>query len=223
MFGGYKMKILAISDIHNQETAAEVACSTEKPDLVLDCGDRDRLKNISGLVPHYYVRGNHEPSQVYFKDDEYPLPHKIDPRQIYTFFCKGQEIRFSGLGGNYSVKEPLYAISERDVGFLKKMGPNSLDILLLHESPFNYSPVIGKSKEVAKSILEEIDRICPKLVISGHIGKYMEKNTLGGVPIYSLDDIGVGYGLLNVCEGGDIEFQRKISRFMGDKFNKPKQ
>jgi len=209
------MKILVISDVHDREEVAEIACNRERPDLVLDCGDRSSLVNVSGLTPHYYVRGNHEPLEVRFNENSYPLPHKIDPRQIYHFSAGKEKLRFSGLGGNFSFKEPLFAITERDVGFLKKMSPGSLDVLLLHESPFNDSISAGRSADVAEAIVGEIDRINPRFVFSGHIGHYREAQTPGGVRIYSLDDIGGGYGILDVSEDR-MSFNRVICRFAGE-------
>ena len=207
------MKILLITDIHNQYDAARAAFAGENPDLILDCGDHHELKNLFELTPHYYVHGNHEPLNVELNEDDFPLPHRISSSQIYEFVKENIYIKFSGVGGHYSLKEGSLSVRPEDVGHLKKISPGGLDILLLHESPFNITPDDKEHYYFAVSVAEQMERISPKFVFAGHSGKYSESEDLiKGVNVINLDDMGFGYGILDYTEG-IFSFKRKIARF----------
>ena len=64
------MKILTLTDIHQNEEAARAAWAMESPDLVLDCGDHNQLANLFGTTPHFYIRGNHEPRVISHKTND---------------------------------------------------------------------------------------------------------------------------------------------------------
>lgn len=55
------MKILILTDIHKDFTAAISSYDLEKPDIVLDCGDHHEIKNLFDKTPNFYIYGNHEP------------------------------------------------------------------------------------------------------------------------------------------------------------------
>lgn len=200
------MKVLILTDIHEDYTAAISAHEVEKPDIVLDCGDHNEIKNLFGQTPHFYIYGNHEPENVSLNN--LCSPTKIIGGTIYEFERDSNRISFSGLDGNYSGTFSLFSVGEKEVEGLKNIPSNRLDILLLHESPLNANPSI----EYAQQVIREIDKIKPKFVFAGHTGEYSEDLTSGETKIITLEGIARGYGLLDISEN-NLRFQRKIARF----------
>lgn len=205
------MKILILTDMHSDLEPAKIAYSIENPDLVLDCGDHEKLINISQLTPHYFISGNHEPSSIVLNSEGYPLPHSMINGVKY-FFSNGEDkIVFTGIGGNYSNKPNENHINYSDIKLLSSIEKNSIDILLFHESPLN-----AIKNDLAKKVLDEIKRIGPKFVFSGHTGVYSHKKIEGtggnnkDIQFFNLDDIAKGYGVL---ETKSEMFERKISRW----------
>lgn len=201
------MKILLVSDIHSDYSAAESVYHEEKPDFVLDCGDHAEIKNLFESVPHFYIHGNHEPSQIVFRANEMPLPNKIQPGQILTLEKDEKKLRIAGLDGNYSNNR--YGVSKKGIAGLESIPEGGLDILLTHESPLLLPQNSGYLK-LARKVIHEIDRIKPRFVFSGHLNDYKELQTPGRVKNIVLEDLAKGYGLLN---GDNLEFERKICRF----------
>lgn len=200
------MKVLILTDIHEDYTAAISAHEVERPDIVLDCGDHHEIKNLFGHTPHFYIYGNHEPENVSL--DNLCSPTKIIGGTIYEFKRDNNRISFAGLDGNYSHSFSLFTVGEKEIGGLKNILVSKLDILLVHESPLNANPSI----EYAQQVVREIDRIRPKFVFAGHTGEYSEKLTPEEIKIISLEEIAKGYGLLDLT-GNDFRFQRKIARY----------
>lgn len=204
------MKILTLTDIHEDYLSARNACMIEKPDLVLDCGDHHEIVNIAELVPHFYIFGNHEPSRISLTGDSMPLPNKINAGEIIQFEHRGERVTFSGLDGNYSNKGFVYAVSNRNVDLMGTIPAQGINILLLHESPLNKNA--RAEHGLAKRVVYEIERIKPKIVFCGHSGIYSDILTQDEkIRIVNLDDSRHGYGILTV-KGDEFEFERKILR-----------
>ncbi len=208
------MKILVLTDIHEDYDAAVNAWNLQKPDLVLDCGDHKKMKNLFELTPHYYIKGNHEPNTVQIRANDFPIPNEISSGTVYTFEDELNSLTFSGVGGNYTNTPKGENVNEEDLENLQKIGRGSLDVLLLHESPFNVLPNKG-GYELTKHIIHEIKRIQPRFVFSGHTNIYKE-NLLDGInsptKVINLSDVAHGYGILEK-EEDSLSFQRVIFRY----------
>lgn len=203
------MKILAITDIHQNDDAARSAAQIESPDLVLDCGDHEQLMNLFGSTPHLYIRGNHEPLVIAFRKEDYPLPIAIPNGDIIEFTHGAQKIAITGIDGNYGTKDTVYQVNPRVVNQLKKIDPGVIDILLLHESPLNVNKS-SRDYPLARLVLEEIHRLRPKLVLSGHTGRFSELTTDQNVKFVNLDDMNNGYATIAV-QGPSLILERKIA------------
>ncbi|MDO8563529.1 MAG: metallophosphoesterase [Nanoarchaeota archaeon] len=210
------MKVLLVTDIHNDDEAARSAYAVEKPDFVLDCGDHVRIQNLFEFTPHLYIEGNHEPRIITATSESMPLPTKILPAKMYELTKDGQNLRVGGLDGNYSsANESNLSVDKFSLDKLRMFHPFSLDVLLLHESPFNVNSTDSRTMKLAEEVREEIDRIRPKFVFSGHTGLYSVMKTPEKVNLVTLDDMHKGYGLLTLSNG-EFNFERKQA-FYGQK------
>lgn len=215
------MKILVVADIHNDYIAAKTAWEVQKPDYVLDCGDHSKIKNIFELTPHLYIYGNHEPREVMVPDDGMPLPFKIDNGIVLKLpvvdfpmrtksFIKGKSIQIAGLDGNYSFNNhDGYNVTQRSVDYLKLIPEGGIDILLTHECPL-LVPDDSNHKCLANQVVREIDRIKPKIVFSGHAGRYLDLLTPGDIRNIVLEDMAKGYSVL---DSSDFSVKRERARF----------
>ena len=85
-----------------------------------------------------------------------------------------------------------------------------VDIFLTHESPL-LVPISSKNKVLAERVISEIDRIKPKLVFSGHYGRFNPGiRTPGEVRNIILDDMRKGYCIV---DGKSLSVERKIARY----------
>jgi len=208
------MKILIVTDIHDNEIAAKVAADNEKPDLVFDCGDHHDIKTLFD-IPHFYIHGNHVPCKVSFDAGEIIFPVKISSGQVCEFNLEdGKEcVRFAGLDGHYSSREHPYSVAGRDVNLLKNIPDGGIDVFLTHESPLCVYRENRETVNLAKMVLQEIQRIRPKYVFSGHANRYMQ-GFYDGINFIDLEDIGKGYGLLKKLDNA-FSFQHKRRIFRG--------
>lgn len=209
------MKVLIVTDIHNDEVAAEVAVELERPDLVLDCGDHSRIRSLFSCVPHFYILGNHVPSDIILTKEDLLFPMKILPGIVHTFSDGEDSIRFSGIDGNYSSRGSPFSVKDSDVDLLKQIPEGSLDVFLTHESPLHiYHNRCGEQK-LAEQVVNEINRIGPKYVFAGHYNKYRTIETSGGIKVVDLDAMGKGYHVLTK-KAGDLKLERILRSFRGE-------
>lgn len=210
------MKCLILTDIHSNYDAAKAAYYKEQPDLVLDCGDHDEICPLFENTPCFYISGNHEPHKIILNQAVNPgaIPVKITSGKVFEFIKTPDRIRFSGIDGNYSSRENKCPSYDPRVNSLKKISPGEIDILLTHESPLNVDPSV-MSKTSAPLVMQEIKRISPKFVFSGHRGKFsVDPLNLDSrvINFISLDSMSHGYGILDV-QPDDIYFRREQSYF----------
>jgi Icc-related predicted phosphoesterase len=205
------MKILAITDIHQIYDAARAAWMIESPDLILDCGDHDQIMNLFGSTPHFYIRGNHEPRKISLIKDNDSLPTSIPNGDIIKFTHDEESITFSGIDGNYGAKQTIYQVNPLIVDHLKEHDPRTIDILLLHESPLNVNKN-SRAYQFALQVIAEIDRLQPKLVLSGHTNIFSEYISSQKVKFVNFDDMCNGY-LVIVVEGNHLTYERKRAFF----------
>lgn len=205
-----KLKLLAISDIHSDYLAAETAYRAEKPDFVLDCGDHTELRNLFELTPHFYVNGNHEPLKITTEPNGLLLPFKIPPGVVINLKKDDLVVRIAGIDGNYSSNKDGYRVTEEALESLRSIPDKGIDILLTHESPLLVA-LGSKHLSLAQRVIAEIDRIRPKLVLSGHYNRFMDNlETPCGVRNIVLGEMGKGYCLIN---GENFTYSRRICRF----------
>ena len=204
------LKVLVVTDIHNDFDAARSAYHQVSPDLVLDGGDHSELANIFESTPHFHISGNHEPLYSFLEPGSFPLPNKINAGQ-YIFFAKGEDkIRFSGIDGNYSGRKQWGSVGGRELWGLRRFKPGELDVLMTHESPLGLDDKIMR-ESIAPRILEEIYRIKPKYVFSGHVGR-PEIQEREGITFVTLDSMSKGYGILSI-DGANFSFSPVKSIF----------
>lgn len=202
------MKILLITDIHSDYDAAISSHAVESPDLVLDSGDHTEFKTLFGVTPHFYIRGNHEPSIIACSSAS---PSHI-PNGTIIEFSKGTDtITFSGIDGNYGAKETIFQVNPKAIAHLKELEPHQIDIMLLHESPFNVSEK-SKSYPLAQCVIAELSRLKPKYIFSGHTNVYSDTIDSNQSRWINLDDMRAGYGVLEVS-GKSTIFERKRAVF----------
>lgn len=209
------MKILMVSDIHSDYNAARASYSSQNPDYVLDCGDHTDLKNLFEFVPHFYINGNHEPDEILVPEDQMPLPSRISPGQTIVLrdpnTSKNHKVRVAGLDGNYTDPSKDYAVIIENIEKLERIGEGDLDILLTHESPL-LARKNPRYKHMAERVINQIDRIKPKYVFSGHRNKFDDTlSTPGKVPNIVLEDMVKGYCVLHV--GNEYRLERVRCRF----------
>lgn len=206
-----EMKILAVTDIHQNYEAARAAWMIESPDLVLDCGDHDQILNLFGSTPHFYIRGNHEPRNISLRKDGHALPTSIPNGDIITFTHTEESVTFSGIDGNYGAKQAVYQVNPLIVDQFKEHASRTIDILLLHESPLNVNKH-SRAYQLALQVIAEIDRLQPKLVLSGHTNIFSEYISSQKVKFVNFDDMCNGYLVINV-EGEHLIYERKRAFF----------
>lgn len=205
------MKILVITDVHSNLDAARAAGMIEEPELVLDCGDHEEITNLFSQTPHFYIRGNHEPQLISLVSDGDSFPNHIPTGSIIQFDNGKEAVTFMGIDGNYGTKETIHQVNPKILPELKQVDQNFIDIMLLHESPLNV-PKNSKSYPLAMQVLQEIERIKPKIVFSGHTNIYSEHVSDQGVNFCNLDDMCAGYGVIYVNEG-TITFERRRAHY----------
>ncbi len=203
------MKILLLSDIHDDYVPAQSGYVLEKPDFVLDCGDHTEIKNLFDFTPHFYVYGNHEPSLIKLSENDMPLPSKLEPGQVVCFEKGECKVRVAGIDGNYANKSKPYRVDFNGIEGLERLAEGEVDILLTHESPLLILEG-SNHKNLADKVISEIDRIKPKYVFSGHAGFYRELKTPSGIKNIVIEGISRGYCLL---DGESYEVERRVLRF----------
>jgi len=200
------MKALLVTDIHANYEEAKTAHRIVNPDIILDCGDHEDIFNIFETTPHFFIKGNHEPSSISFDVGNYlNPPYPLPSGMVMRARDGNSTFSFAGVSGNYSSRNLINAVNKRDLNALIGIPSGSLDVLLLHESPLSIDED-SASIELAKQITEQIDRIHPRYVFAGHFGKSRTLITPGKVAITNLEDIRRGYSILDI-NGKDITFK----------------
>lgn len=202
------MKALLVSDIHEHNYAARSVFEIVKPDIVLDCGDHEKIENLFGYTPHLYIYGNHEPKEIDFNCNNLPMPHYLAPGSIFNLNKGEESLRVAGISGTYSIKSP-YIVNTDSLDFLSQIPKEGIDVLLTHESPLLVSNN-SSEKRLAKEIIKQICRIEPRYVFSGHLHQFKELSDNKDTKHISLDQISKGYAILDTQ---NFDFQRKICRF----------
>jgi len=139
------MRILVFSDTHESvEAEKEIArkVKTEKPDIVLCCGDftifgsnpNPFLKKMNALkVPVYLIHGNHE--------DEDEVAHLIAKKYKNIEFIHNRAVRHDdvlimGYGGDgFSLEDPFFDIVADVFAHDIKEHHDAIQILMLHQPP----------------------------------------------------------------------------------------
>lgn len=161
------MKLLAASDIHKSMNALysiNSAIENHDPDVLVLCGDithfgdkewADHFLESINIDDIFGVIGNCDPEQIKeaYKDNAGNYLHLKKLRR--------EGLEFIGLSGsNYS---------EDEVEEFMKKGENS-DIVVLHAPPYGYNDDAARNKHIGeRSVLKAIDKIDPRLVLTGHV------------------------------------------------------
>ena len=214
------MKILVVSDVHEDELAVKELSEYFEPSAIFDCGDHNIPQDLAHLesafmfqdIPRYFIYGNHAPSWI--KDvarENVPFSkgnlHYLPSGKISKITIDNEELLVGAFGGNYSSEFSELSATYADAERLRN-SPSGLDVLLLHDSPF-ISPQIKDSHiETIRLINEVISLKSPSYVFSGHIHKYIEQSFEGLNTLYvSLSYPIVTAGLLESDSSG-LQYRR---------------
>lgn len=182
------MKILAVSDIHGNETVTEwinVLSEYHDADYVFVLGD------ITDFGPDDLVDKILGP----IKKDVYAIPGNCDPPSImnrlnrFATDLHGKAVsldgfHIAGLGGsNPTIFDTPFEIEENMIyDMLQPISENGM-ILMVHAPPYGVNDTIPSGAHVGStSIRRIVEEFSPRLVLSGHIhedyGVRTEGNTV---------------------------------------------
>ena len=172
------MRILVVSDLHGDLGSAHRACASQRPDLVLSCGDwgdpdqvaEPALAEFLELVPVYNTFGNHDPllylACLKNQDGTPVLLAQGDVREVGG-------LRLAAIGGIWakSHAKPHY-VTDADVaawaGEIARTGP--VDVLLTHGCPIGLADLTPTGRHGGqRCFLEALNTIKPRLHLCGHL------------------------------------------------------
>jgi len=160
------MKILAIADIHSEETFA-VDIPAMGIDLVLSLGDvpREFLELVllrKGSVPYFGVNGN---------EDDRTVPDYAD---IHLCVREAAGGRVGGVEGSvkYGPKGRHYYRQWRAKWKLRRLP--KVDILIAHSPMAGVHDDRDRVHEGFEGLRQYVERARPKLFLHGHVGKNQE-------------------------------------------------
>lgn len=165
------MKILAFSDLHQEELALDSLIGIHKNyDFVFGCGDvcdsisflEDLTKNIKNL---FLIPGNYESKRV----AEYLLSLDCSIHGKRKELIDGYNV----VGFGFSTPTPFFTYGELTEDEITtethNLAIDSKSILLLHCPPYGYFDKIKEKNVGSKSLLNLINNKNPFLALFGHI------------------------------------------------------
>ncbi|WEU40773.1 MAG: metallophosphoesterase [Candidatus Odinarchaeum yellowstonii] len=208
----FKLKIIAISDIHGNIGVIEKLVEALKqlggnPDLIIIAGDITHFGGLNDALDVFKILSRIESKRLFF------IPGNCDSPELEKFESDGVVFNihmetaeylgytFIGLGG--SSKTPfhtLYEFSEEEIGnMLEKLSLKVYDaaklITVTHDPPYNTLIDLNKrgvhvgSRKIRDFILKKRHFIH----ISGHIHEARGKDLLGGTILVNPGNASSGY------------------------------
>ncbi len=178
------MRILAISDLHGDMTAATQAAERLQPDLLISCGDwgdpdqvsRHDFDRFLALCPVLTTFGNHDRldllSALRNRDGSSVLLGQGEVREL-------DGLRIAAVGGIWAKSHRLpHYVTDADVaGWAKQIAAEGpLDILLTHGCAIGLADLTPSGRHGGqKCFLDAFKTIAPRLHLCGHLHVPQEK------------------------------------------------
>ena len=194
------MRIVAISDMHGNLTAARQAASESKPDLIISCGDwgdpdevnAAELQDILSIAPILTVYGNHDDLELLSSTTNMDgSPILLSPGEVR----EAAGLRFAGISGirAKSHQKPHYVTDEDVAHQASLLAGKGVDVLLTHGCPIGLADAIpGGRRGGQRCFLDAFHSVMPRVYLCGHLHFTHQRNLSNGRVV-----INVGY----TCEG----------------------
>lgn len=209
------LKILAITDVHNDTKIVKKIVEIEKPTHIIDGGDHSNIDFFNYGLNTLLIPGNHEPNELLeddvflniSKEKKYDLT-LVKPGQVYEI----NNFSLAGFGKNYSKREwnskdtTYKYMTFNEYNAMKKL--KNVDILITHEAP-KALKLFNRGENVGLQYIDDIiNEIKPKLSLSGHHHVYKE-DFIGRTKMVSLPDIKEGYAIITSDEKNHLNLDYK--------------
>ena len=194
------MRLIAISDMHGNLSAAYEAASASNPDLILSCGDwgdpgeinPDEFTHILSIAPVLTVYGNHDHMDLLSSARNTDgSPVLLSPGEVREI----AGLRLAGISGIWakSHRKP-YFVTDEDVAHQASLiAGKRVDVLLTHGCPIGLADAVpGGRRGGQRCFLDAYHVIIPRVYLCGHLHFTQERNLSNGRVV-----INVGY----TCEG----------------------
>jgi Icc-related predicted phosphoesterase len=189
------MRILVISDLHGETTAAALAAERLRPDLLISCGDWGDPGQVDERVLHRFVEmcpvlttfGNHDPLDL--------LARTRNQDGSILMLAQGEVrepggLRVAAIGGIWAKSHRLpYYVTDADVAAwaekIAAQGP--LDVLVTHGCPIGLADLTPSGRHGGqRCFLDASKRISPRLHLCGHLHLAQEKVLKNGRKIMNV-------------------------------------
>ncbi|OPX23717.1 MAG: hypothetical protein B1H03_00855 [Planctomycetales bacterium 4484_113] len=174
------MKLLVGADLHNNARGMNWFCEladAEAPDVVVFLGDfitfspmsfaRQAIRDLASLASKVVVvPGNCDPRDILLDLEKAEGIVSLHNRQLEI-----GGLRFAGKGGSIPCPSPT-PFEEDDETFADSLSrvAEDTEILVLHQPAHGYRDAVSEGKHVgSQSLRKLVDRLKPRLVLSGHI------------------------------------------------------
>jgi len=208
------MKLLVGADLHNNARGMEWFCrlaDAELPDAVVFLGDfitfspmsfaRQAIRDLSGLADSVLVvPGNCDPRDILLDLEKAEGVISLHNRQVEI-----EGVRYAGKGGSISCPSPT-PFEENDDTFAESLERTAegAEVLVLHQPVRGYRDAVSSRQRVgSESLRKLVDRLKPRLVLSGHIHEAQGVDREGGTAF-------VNPGALLVMNAAVVEYGETI-------------
>lgn len=209
-----KMKLLVGADLHNNASGMKWFCElaeAETPDAVVFLGDfitfspmafaRQAIRDLTTVADTVIVvPGNCDPRDILLDLERADGIISLHNRQIEI-----DGVRFAGRGGSIACPSPT-PFEENDDSFASSLArvAEGAEILVLHQPVFGYRDVAAGGQHVgSKSLRELVQKLKPRLVLSGHIHEAQGVDREGGL-------VFVNPGALLAMNAAVVQYQEDI-------------
>jgi Icc-related predicted phosphoesterase len=174
------MKLIAITDVHGRNHVLKWLVDLAKDFALLviagdvsDWGDKEFFRNFyktlsDKSIMTFFVPGNHDPCNESFPNNE-SFPKIVNLHGKLTTF---NGLIFLGIGGSNITpfKTPFELKDDQAFELLSKFS-NQIDVLISHASPFGTKcdRTYRGNHIGSKPVRSFIEKVKPKVVISGHV------------------------------------------------------
>lgn len=204
------MKILAVADIHGTEIGKEIisrSIASERPDLLAICGDIthfgpakaafDILSSVD--IPTVAVNGNCDPPEVGGMVDECKTIALAGRCEIID------GIKFCGIG--YPVLD-------------EHLCAEHADVIVTHLPPKGFNDFVEGAGNVGdEKILWFVEKVGPRLVLSGHIHEapgVMESPEIGTIFVNPGPACDGYLAIVDIAENSSVRPKVRIMNFMDE-------
>lgn len=174
---GFKLKLLAISDVHSPDNFFITGLEKTKVDLIVTLGDVspstiDYILFMAKNIPVIGILGNHDPEEIPGLD---------------ALHCKTTDFfgyTFGGFNGAKKYKNHPNHFEEKYVAKKMKKMPY-VDIFISHSPPFSVSEKEDHVHQGFRAFDVYMEKFKPKYWLHGHLQRYyseqIDKTTIIGI------------------------------------------